>query len=134
MIKNFEPNVPQYKKKRSHDESDLQIKIADWIKSNYPDCLFTIAPNDIKLNIWQGKCLKRRGYRKGTLDFLILEPRGIFHGMFLEIKTSHGKETDEQKEFIKLSSERGYFAITTWGYDEAIKYIGIYLESHHILR
>jgi hypothetical protein len=122
-------SLEDYKKKskKNHHESDMQIKVASWIKTNYPDCLFTIAPNDIKMKIYQAKILKQRGYRKGTSDFLIFEPRGIYHGFFLELKTAEGKVSEEQKNFLMQANDRGYMISVARCYDEAIYKIHNYL-------
>jgi len=129
MVKNFVSSWPfEYKNKNKHHETTEQIKIAAWMKVKFPDCLFTIAPNDIKLQIHQAKILKSRGYRKGTPDFLIFEPRGKYHGAVIELKIKGNRSTtEEQIEFILLAAERGYFGTVVFGYDEAVEVIEKYL-------
>lgn len=58
----------------------------------------------IKFSQWAAKM----GYRKGTLDVTILEPRGEYHGLFIEFKSPKGSLEPEQKEVIRLLQARGY--------------------------
>ena len=91
-------------KKRT--EKDLQKDVAIWFKTQYPKALWTISPAGIRLPVWIGAVFKAMGYRKGTPDMLIFEPRGYFHGALIELKMPGGTISPDQKEFRDKASER----------------------------
>jgi hypothetical protein len=73
--------------------------------------------------------LKKTGLKAGVPDLFIPIPSGKYHGMFIELKTSKGKLTSEQKEWIGKLSSNGYFAICCYSIDDALKQISYYLEN-----
>ena len=97
---------------RKRNESDLQISVANWFRMQYPRALWTICPAGIKLPVWIGAKFKAMGYRQGSHDIIILEPRGGYHGMTIELKMPGGKATPEQVDFQREASERGYYSVT----------------------
>lgn len=110
-----------------NEEYHEHCVVVDYILRQYPDTLMTIAPNGIKLTMMQGVRFKRMGYRAGTPDILIFEPKGKWHGLFLEMKREKGGVVSEhQKEFLKRANERGYYAVVCRGFDEAKKVIDEY--------
>jgi hypothetical protein len=58
--------------------------------------------------------MKRAGYKAGFPDIAILEPRGSYHGMFVEIKCGEYARP-HQKEWQKELTKRGYYAIIVPG-------------------
>ena len=104
-----------------------QCAVVDWLLRQYPDTLMTIAPNGIQLTMLQGVRFKRMGYLAGTADILIFEPRGRYHGLFIEMKRPKGGVvSDKQKEFLQRANERGYYAVVCCGFEEAKKVIDDY--------
>ena len=63
-----------------------QVAIINYIKYKYPDIIFTIAPNGMRLPIGVAVKLKKMGYSKGTPDIMIFEPNKKYHGLFIELK------------------------------------------------
>lgn len=120
------------KKRREHH---LQMDIVRWAHAQYPNILMTIAPN-IKKSLAQGVMLKRMGLLPGTPDLMIFEPRGHFHGMFLEIKMPGGYPSPEQKAFKVEAEQRRYWCAICPGtfktekqcFDWAIGVIKHYME------
>ena len=70
---------------------------------------------------------KRTGYVKGFPDLQITEARHQYHGLFIELKTTKGRPTAYQKDWIKALNERGYRAVICKGFDECKKEIDWYL-------
>ena len=83
-------------KRKKQPEFEIQKAICDYLELQYPKVLFlsdTIA--SIKLTIPQqvrNKSIQKEGFK--CPDLLILEPRGKYAGLFIEIKvvTPYKKE------------------------------------------
>lgn len=55
-----------------------------------------------------GHRMKCEGMRAGTLDLLLCVARGGFHGLWIEMKTSRGTLSPEQKTMIPVQEAQGY--------------------------
>lgn len=121
------PNLD--KRPNAQEEFLIQCALANHLRYNHQDVLFTIAPSGIFLPVWIGAKFKAMGYRKGTTDMLILEPRGIYHGLLLEVKKVGGQLSQDgsQASFLIAADARGYKAVCCMGYDIAVKTIDAYL-------
>lgn len=124
------------KKKNSHPEHTEQKLLVAYIRRAYPKILFTSSVAGVHLSgsklqqMLTWKRLKDAGYRKGTPDLMIFEPRGNCHGLFIEMKAlKKGVVSDEQKEFQRLANQRGYTHIVCKGFDEAKRVLDIYLND-----
>ena len=111
----------------SKPEQKLQIQVANYCKLRYPHLLWTISPAGLIINRNLGMLSVRLGYRKGTPDLLFFEPRGIFHGLVIELKDINGSVSDDQREFIEEASKRRYATAVCWTYEETIETIDKYL-------
>ena len=117
-----------------------QKSVANYLKAMHSNVLFTTSPEGMRLPIGSAIKLKNMGYRRGTPDMLILEPRGMFHGLFVEMKRielrdasgkifqTKGVLSPHQKEMIKLLKERNYMVVVCYGSSEAIDEIEAYLK------
>ena len=106
-----------------------QGTVIKFLRESFPTALFTIAPNGFRLHPRVARDLKDMGYRAGTPDILIFEPRAKYHGLFIEMKAQKGGViSPEQKAFIFLSRANGYAAAVCAGAQEAIPLIGAYLK------
>lgn len=106
-----------------------QVAVSNYLSYKYPSVLWTASAGGMRVSMGTAIKMKRAGYSKGCPDILIFEPRGEYHGLFIEMKRSHGpvKVSDEQKEWIDNLRARNYFAVVARGYDEARIYIDNYL-------
>jgi hypothetical protein len=103
-----------------HDETKIQIEVVNYLKIKFPNVLFTISPNGMKLPMLVAKRMKAMGYRAGTPDLIILEPRDDHHGLFIELKTRTGTASYQQEDFMKMANARGYKVAMCRGYNEAV--------------
>lgn len=114
-------------------EHTEQAAVCDWLDHYYPNVLYWANINGAWLagsrqqRIMQVNKLKAEGYLPGVADLTIAEPRGGYHGMFLEMKTITGSLSENQEWFLAQVRERGYYAVTAYGYDEAVQYLTDYL-------
>jgi hypothetical protein len=117
-------------------EHDHQKAVCDYLDAAYPDALYHANPNGAWLagnkaqRFGQMRKLKAEGLTPGTPDLFIAEPRGAWHGFYLEMKDPNGaKPTENQVWFIAHAEQRGYFTAVAYGFDEARELIDVYLRS-----
>ena len=95
------------KDKMKHREHDLQTACVRWFRMQWPKysgLLFAI-PNGAKLagtpeqraRAWQR--LQEEGARPGAPDLFLAVPSGDLAGLFIEMKTSKGRQSAEQVAF-----------------------------------
>jgi len=121
-------------------EQQYQIAVVNYLRSAYPDVLFTIAPSGMKLSIGLAKKFKALGYKAGTPDLMVFKPyckdnKPLYHALFIELKTpktvwsSKGIISEEQKDFIERLRALNYRAEVCYGSEEAFKVIDEYLKG-----
>ena len=91
-----------------YDESKYQEQVVCVLQRFYKHVMFTGGFAGERLDGRAAVRRKRMGYRAGTPDIVVLEARGGFHGLLVEMKSSTGRQTPEQKLFQQESEARGY--------------------------
>jgi len=119
-------------------ESHLQSQVCQWLRIQYPDVIFTSEASGQRLTIGQAKKAKTLRSGNGLPDLIILEPRGIFHGLMLELKVKspykkNGElladpHLDEQLKTLLRLMNKGYFSRFAIGFEMAKKYIELYMK------
>ena len=111
-------------------EYAIQCKVVIHLKSEYPNALFTISPQGMKLPIGVAKKIKAMGYNKGTPDLIIFESRKSYLGLAIELKTvKKYHKSDEQIKWIDDLNNRNYKAVFCCGFEEAKKVIDEYFAT-----
>ena len=115
--------------KRNSDETSLQIAVSDYIKLRYKGVVFTAESSGLRVPIGTAKKMKRQRSVHKQPDMIILEPRGNYCGLILELKKTgtrlkdgslpNNEHINEQKKTLKLLSDKGYCASFAVGFDEA---------------
>lgn len=119
----------------AHIENNEQAMVARYLSVRYPKALFTSSVAGVKVKLFTMMALKRAGYKKGTPDLMIFEPRNGFHGLFIEMKTAKtafsekGKTSPEQKQWQQDLTDRGYSAHICYGFEEAQAVIDDYFRG-----
>jgi hypothetical protein len=121
-------------------EESLQITVSTYLKFQYPDVYFTYDSSGDYHAGWKGKVnTKKKHSKHKQLDMIILEPRGGFHGLVLELKkdrdeayTKEGlyrKEDHLQNQLnsINILRSKGYASHLLCGFDEAKMIIDLYM-------
>lgn len=108
-------------------ESNFQITAANYLRSL--GVLFFHCPNEIRAKPQYLKKRKAMGVLSGVSDLVILEPRGKYHGLMIELKVKGGKVSENQKEFIKQAEKRGYKGFVCWSVDDLIEIVDNYLKQ-----
>jgi hypothetical protein len=124
--------------KEARDENQEQTEVNVYCMRK--KILMFAIPNGSYKSITARKNFKAEGLKAGVPDLFIPEPKGIYSGLFIEMKKrpktlKNGsksyagiKVSDEQKAWISKLNEKGYRAIVCYGADEAIEVINEYME------
>lgn len=116
-----------------HIEDTEQIQLFEWAalqSGKYPElALLFHIPNGGKRDAREAARFKRMGVKPGVPDLFLPVPRGKFHGLFVELKSSKGKLSDNQKRWLQDLAMNGYAACVCFGFDEAKTDIIKYLEG-----
>ncbi len=107
--------TPEQPKRRGHrsNEGKIQAECFTWFWNDYPQyrkLLFHI-PNEndrSDSNIIQGAIRKSLGVVAGVSDLILLVPRGLYHGLCIEMKDENGSQKPAQKEWQALVEAQGY--------------------------
>lgn len=119
--------------KRSEDTEQIQVmNWAHWHTGKYPALKWLHhIPNGGSRNRIEAAKLKEMGVKAGVADLFLPCPKGIYCGMYIEMKFGNNRHTDKQKEFLKDMAENGYFVVTCYSADDAIKAIEEYASFPH---
>lgn len=89
---------------------------------------------------WEQQRMKSMQSARGWADIFIAEPRGMYHGAFIELKSNKARlylksgklSTDahiqEQAEFLQRMTDKGFYSNFAQGYEDAIHQIDGYLK------
>ena len=72
--------------------------------------------------------LKQMGVKAGVADICLPYPKGIYCGLYVEMKFGDNKQQETQKNFLKDMAAAGHFVATCYSADLAISVITEYLE------
>ena len=104
-----------------------QQRVAAWLRGCEGIQFFATLGGEFASSRQRAKIVKM-GYELGTPDLFIAEPRGKFHGLFVEMKrrTRGTLSEHQQRKLVELHS-RGYCTAVCYGSDAAIETITTYL-------
>lgn len=111
-------------------ESEEQKEFAAWCDAK--GLLWAHIPNERKASLSVMLELEKEGLKKGFPDNFIAEPRGKYHGLFIELKRVKkiaSRKSREQRAWIKALNEKGYKAAFCYGAEEAKRVTLVYLEG-----
>lgn len=89
-------------------ESRLQQACVRWVRYQYPDLVVYAIPNGGKRNAVTGAILKAEGVLAGVADLFVARACGSYHGLYIEMKTEGGRQSESQKEFERRVVREGY--------------------------
>jgi len=120
-------NQMKPKAKPKHEESSLQIECVAWFRKEYPNHVIFSIPNGGARNVITGAILKREGVMRGTPDLQVLFANNGYNGLFIEMKTKKGTQSEFQKEFEAYCRKFGYKYVICRTKIDFIKEIRMYL-------
>jgi hypothetical protein len=122
-------------------EALVHEMVCQYVRYKYPDAIFhTDFAAGTKLTMGQAVRNKKLQSERAWPDLTIAEPRGSYHGMYLEIKDDGvriylkdgitlvaSKHIREQDAMLGRLMERGYYAQFGLGFDHCIAEIDEYM-------
>lgn len=118
-------------------ESSIHVQLCNYVRLKYPDAIFTSESSGIRLTIGQAKKAKLLRSSDKLPDFWLAEPRGGFHGLFLELKREsvylkdgslkNDKHIQGQHQILLRLWGKGYWANFAIGLDDAIDMVNFYM-------
>lgn len=128
--------TPEQPKKRGHSmpEGRIQAECYQYFWNNYPRYrgLYFAVPNEntrSDSNIISGAQRKAMGVYHGVADTLMLIPRGRYHGLAIEYKDAHGRQSVHQVAWQALVENQGYRYVVCRSLDEFKSIIENYLNQ-----
>lgn len=73
--------------------------------------------------------LKREGVLAGVADLFLSEPSGDYHGLYVEMKTDKGKQSDHQVIFEHKATGLGYKYVVCKSLDSFMDEVRSYLNG-----
>ena len=118
------------------NEAKLQKAVVDYIKNRWRYARYCASlGGQYQKYPSQRKRAKETGYVPGFPDLQILEARGGYFGLFIEIKLDKQSYPSQyQKDWIKDLLIRGYMAKVCKGYDECIDALENYFKLSKTLK
>lgn len=114
---------------RSEDTEQINVvSWANWNVNRYPELRWLFhVPNGGSRNKQEAVKFKQMGVKAGVSDLCLPYPKGIYYGLFIEMKYGNNRQKDTQKEFLADMAAAGHFVATCYSAEEAIKVIEEYL-------
>ena len=114
---------------RSEDtEQAAVVSWAQWQQGRHPELkLVHHCPNGGSRNKAEAVKLKQMGVVAGVPDLHLPVPKGIYHGLYIEMKHGDGRLGKPQREFLSAAAGYGYYAVCCYGAEEAISTIREYV-------
>lgn len=114
-------------------EADEQEALFDWASrtlGRYPELEYMHAiPNGGSRHPAEAVKLKKQGVKSGVPDIFIPEPRGRYHGLYIEMKREKtGKTSMNQQKWLHYLQSRGFMTAVCYGFDSARLVIEQYLK------
>jgi hypothetical protein len=127
-------------RKNKKEEENLSIQVCNYLKTDYPDVIFTAESSGIRVPIHVAAKMKKQRSDKGLPDLIILEPNQKYKGICLELKKEGVKifkddgslyaneHHQEQHEILGRLRKKGYWAEFSCGFDATKKIIDWYMK------
>ena len=93
-----------------HEEETLQIACVRWFVYQYPKLspLLHHSPNGGYRNKREAARFKAMGTRAGFPDLFLSVPNKSHHGLYIEMKSSDGRQSESQRIFQSYAQNFGY--------------------------
>lgn len=111
-----------------HQEQVALFQWADTMKHRWPELgLMYANVNAGKRSYAMANWYKAEGLRSGVPDLFLPCARGVWFGFFCEMKAGKNKVSPEQRRWLNLLGDAGYFCVVCWSAEQAIERLTDYL-------
>lgn len=117
------------------NEDKEQQMIIKWsqqanVRKTFPELkLMFHIPNERHCDAREGKRLKLMGVKSGVPDLFLPVPKRLYHGLFIELKTTDGKPSDNQLWWQTELTKQGYLSAICYGWEKAVTLIIRYMRG-----
>ena len=115
--------------KRSEDTE--QITVVEWAEYNiykHPELKWLYhTPNGGRRGKAEAVKFKQMGVKAGVSDLHLPYPKGIYHGLYIEMKCGNNRLTKSQSEFLVDMQAAGHYVATCYSAKWAIHILQEYL-------
>ena len=103
--------------RRSEDTEQINvISWAMWNENAHPELkLLHHCPNGGSRNKAEAVKLKQMGVKAGIPDLSLPVPKGIYNGLYIEMKYDKGTIQKSQKEMLKALADAGHYCVVCYG-------------------
>lgn len=112
-------------------EDTEQMVVIQWAQYNaihFPELKWLHhVPNGGSRNKLEAVKLKQMGVKAGVSDLCLPYPKGIYCGLYIEMKYGNNRRQETQKDFLADMAAAGHFVATCYSADDAIRVIMQYL-------
>lgn len=117
------------------EEQECQV-FWEWFQIQHPSLvrLMFHVPNE-RQEAKTRKRLSKVGVQAGVSDYILLYPKGGYHGFIMEAKRSsadHNAITEKQDEFLKATARCGYYSVVAFGFNEMCAFTEQYLNFESV--
>ena len=114
---------------KSEDTEQINVMSwANWNINRHPELKWLFhVPNGGSRNKAEAIKFKQMGVKAGVSDLCLPYPRGVYNGLFVEMKFGKNRLQETQKAFQSDMIDAGHFVATCYGAEAAIKVIEEYL-------
>jgi prophage antirepressor-like protein len=116
------------------NEMDLNTKVVNFIKNNYPDSLISAGLGELQDTSHKRIKSAKMGYLSGDVDLKINNLHKTYTGFVIEFKspTGRGVISDAQKKMLTKYKRNGFKTMVSNNYDECILEIHEYMKNTRI--
>ena len=108
-------------------ESQEQMLVFRWAEMYDELKLMHHIPNGGRRDPREAAWLKKCGVKAGVPDIFLPVPKGIYHGLYIEMKAGDNKPTEKQTEWLTALRRQGYAVAVCWSHFEAERVIEQYM-------
>mgnify|MGYP002524490588 CR=1 FL=1 len=103
--------------KPRHIESGIQQAVVQWFRLQYPRYVIAAIPNGGFRNAKEAAIMQREGVLAGFSDLIIVAEHNV---LFLEMKTTDGRQSEKQKEFQNKVNKLGFEYVICRSFEQSV--------------
>ena len=121
-------------------EEKIHFEVCEYLRIKYPSVMFISESSGLRVSQGMARKLKKTRSSHVHADLYVLEPRGKFSGLIIELKAKNiykkngellkDEHLSDQQKTINALNKLGYYATFAVGYDQALGIIENYLNGN----